>query len=48
MATRSTIPPKEDIIATFDQLVADGVVLYGPYRTIERDAGGYPVLNPLP
>lgn len=45
MATQSTIPPKEDIIAAFDQLVTDGVILYGPYRTIERDADGYPVFE---
>ena len=48
MRSQRAIPPKEEIIAIFDQLVAEGIVLYGPYRTIVRDADGYPVPDPIP
>lgn len=31
------------LIAVFDQLVSEGVVVYGPYDSITREAEGYPV-----
>ncbi|KAJ4298101.1 hypothetical protein N0V90_006000 [Kalmusia sp. IMI 367209] len=43
MAKRTTIPPKEEILAIFDQLVLEGIIIHGPYRAIPQDAGGYPL-----
>ncbi|KAF2256917.1 hypothetical protein BU26DRAFT_31978 [Trematosphaeria pertusa] len=35
------LPRKEQILATFDQLVSEGIVIYGPHRVIEEDCEGY-------
>lgn len=43
MAIRTTIPSEKEIIALFDELVKDGIIVYGPYRSVKQDAGGYPV-----
>lgn len=45
--TPTIIPSKEDILSTFDDLVAAGIISFGEYRTIKHDAGGYPVI-PFP
>jgi hypothetical protein len=37
------IPSKEQIIATFDALVADDVLVYGPHQLLEYECDGYPV-----
>ncbi|KAF2689793.1 hypothetical protein K458DRAFT_358866 [Lentithecium fluviatile CBS 122367] len=37
------IPSKAQIVATFDALVADGVLVYGPHEAIEHDCDGYPL-----
>lgn len=37
------LPPLDQIIATFDKLVAEEIVAYGPYQKIEKDCDGYPV-----
>jgi ATP adenylyltransferase len=37
------LPPLDQIIAVFDELVAEGVIAYGPYQVIEKDCDGYPV-----
>ncbi|KAF2462652.1 uncharacterized protein BDR25DRAFT_347664 [Lindgomyces ingoldianus] len=34
---------KKEILATFDQLVSDGVIIYGPHEVIEHDCEGYPL-----
>lgn len=40
------IPSKESIIATFDALVAEEVLIYGPHQVVEQDCNGYPVSDP--
>ena len=42
------IPSKEQMIATFDALVAEDVLVYGPHQVFEYDCDGYPVSAPLP
>jgi ATP adenylyltransferase len=32
-----------EILATFDQLVSEGAITFGPYETIKEDCDGYPV-----
>ena len=34
---------EEKILTTFDQLVSEGSIVYGPYETIKEDCEGYPV-----
>ncbi|KAF2263784.1 hypothetical protein CC78DRAFT_267118 [Lojkania enalia] len=34
---------EQKIISTFDQLVAEGVIIYGPNEKIEIDCDGYPL-----
>lgn len=34
---------EKTIIDLFDQLVSEGVIVYGPYETIAEACGGYPV-----
>lgn len=31
------------LIALFDQLVSEGILVYGPHESIIREAEGYPV-----
>ena len=33
-------------VAVFDQLVSEGVLVYGPHESIVREAEGYPVSVP--
>lgn len=37
------IPSKAQIVATFDALVAEDVLVYGPHEVVEYDCEGYPV-----
>jgi hypothetical protein len=37
------IPSEVQIVATFDTLVSDGLLIYGPHQVIEYDCEGYPV-----
>jgi ATP adenylyltransferase/5',5'''-P-1,P-4-tetraphosphate phosphorylase II len=39
---------EDKLITTFDQLVSEGVIVYGPHESIKRDDHGYPVLLPHP
>lgn len=34
------------VIAVFDQLVVEGVLVYGPHQSVVREAEGYPVSLP--
>lgn len=42
------IPPKQEIIDIFEQLVAEGAIVYGPYETIEESGEGFPVSHDRP
>jgi hypothetical protein len=37
------IPSKENIITTFDALVAEGVLIHGPHEALQYEFDGYPV-----
>jgi len=37
------IPSKEQITATFDALVAEDALVYGPHQVLEYECDGYPV-----
>ncbi|KAF2735084.1 hypothetical protein EJ04DRAFT_576467 [Polyplosphaeria fusca] len=37
------IPSEDEILATFDQLYAESVIIYGPHEKVEVDCGGYPL-----
>lgn len=37
---------QSNVLAVFDQLVSDGVLVYGPHQSIVREAEGYPVSSP--
>jgi hypothetical protein len=34
---------EEELIGRFDQLVSEGVIVYGPHTKYETHDGGYPV-----
>jgi len=34
---------EEKVLVTFNQLVSEGSIVYGPYETIKEDCEGYPV-----
>ncbi len=34
---------EDKALAIFDQLVSEGVLVYGPHETVVREAEGYPV-----
>ena len=35
--------PEGKITALFDQLTAEGVLIYGPHESVVHEADGYPV-----
>lgn len=37
------IQDEASITVVFDQLVADGILVYGPHKSVVREAEGYPV-----
>lgn len=37
---------EDAIVVIFDQLVSEGVLVYGPHESIIREAEGYPVSVP--
>jgi hypothetical protein len=36
------------LVTIFDQLVSEGVIVYGPHESIKVNDGGYPVCEPEP
>jgi hypothetical protein len=36
---------ESDIVSTLDELVAEGVIMSGPYETVNYEDEGYPVRN---
>jgi hypothetical protein len=36
---------EDKLTETFDQLVAEGIIVYGPYESIKTEDHGYPVSN---
>jgi hypothetical protein len=36
---------EEALTTTFDKLVSEGVIVYGPHESVKVEAEGYPVHN---